>query len=284
MSFPQQIRVRSSTTTFVLFLALMAVPTANAQDDLHPMMQSKVWVSAGAFFATRNLEISVAGAVNDVDLLLDVESELGIDDEPDLLTTELGWQFSERWDVALQHFRSKRNGRKILEDTIEWEDISYEAGVSVSAQTKFSITRIFFSRRFLEKGTHDLRLGAGIHWLSAEASVSGEATLDDQSTQFRNSVAKASLPIPNIGIWYRYSISDRWLLSTRLDWLSADIGKYNGEILNAAASVEYRITDHFGMGLAYQVFGIDGGIKDSGWRGDISTRFAGLNLHFSGYW
>jgi len=284
MSFPQQIRARSATTTFALLLALVAVPTAKAQDNVHPMMESKVWVNMGAFFASRDLEISVEGSVNDADLIFDVESQLGIGDRPDLFMTELGWQFSERWGVALQYFRSQRNGSKTLQDTIEWQDISYEAGINVSAQTKFSITRVFFSRRFLKKGPHDLRLGAGIHWLEAEASISGEATLDDQSSEFRNSVATASLPIPNIGIWYGYSASDRWLFSTRLDWLSADVGKYNGAIWNASTSIEYRITDHFGMGLAYQLFGIDGGIKDSGWRGDISTRFSGLNLHFSGYW
>jgi hypothetical protein len=268
----------------VATLAQASAACAEDERNVHPLMTSKVWLNVGAFFAARDLNISVEGTTGEIAREFNVESSLGVNDRPDLFMTELGWQFAERWDVALQHFRSDRRATRTLQDTIEWEDVIYEVGVDVSAETKISITRLFFARRILEEGPHDLRLGVGVHWLDANTSITGEATLDDMTTDFRTSAATASLPIPNLGIWYRYSPSNKWLLSTRIDWLSADVGKYNGTIWNAAASADYRLTEHFGVGLAYQHFVIDGGIKDSGWRGNIRTQFSGLHLHFTGYW
>lgn len=265
-------------------LAPTSVAYADAERDVHPLMTSKIWLNVGTFFAARDLDISVEGSIDDIGINFDVESRVDLNDRPDLFMTELGWQFGERWDLALQHFRSHRKSRKTLQDTIEWGDVSYEVGVDISAETKMSITRMFFARHFLEKGPHDLRLGIGVHWLDTSASIGGVATLDDMSTEFRTSAAAASLPIPNLGISYRYSPSNKWLFSTRVDWFSADVGKYDGSIWNVAASADYRLTEHFGVGLAYQLFGIDGGIEDSGWRGEISTRFTGLRLHLSGYW
>ena len=276
---------RGASLAFAL-ATLATAPAAHAEDeqDVHPLMTSKIWLNVGAFFASRDLDISVEGSTGEIDRYFDVESSLGLDDRPDLFMTELGWQFGERWDVALQHFRSHREARRTLQDTVDWDDVSYDVGVDISADTKISITRFFFARRILEKGPHDLRLGVGVHWLDTSASISGEATLDDMSTEFRTSAATASLPIPNLGIWYRYSPSNKWLFSSRIDWFSADVGKYDGTIWNVAANADYRLTEHLGVGLAYQLFGIDGGIKDSGWRGNISTRFTGFHLHLTGYW
>ena len=56
-----------------------------------------------------------------------------------------------------------------------------------------------FGWRFAEKWD------VGLHLLDANAEIGGLATLDDQSREFRSSVVCASVPIPNVGTWYRYS-------------------------------------------------------------------------------
>jgi hypothetical protein len=253
-------------------------------DDLHPIMTSKYSAKIGGFFAARDFKASADGSVNGVTQSADFESAVGLDDSPDLFIAEFGWEFGEKWGLGLQRFSSSRSARKILQETIDWEGAAYEAGVDITAKSKVAITRLVFSRRYFDDGPHSLKLLAGVHLIEAGAEISGVATLDDASTEFRRSPVSASLPVPNIGAWYRYSPTERWLLSSRVDWFSANIGDFSGGIWNIAVGANFSVTDHVGVGLAYQYFEIDGAIRESRWRGDLNTRFNGPVLQVSGYW
>ena len=268
-----------------LIALIITVPCLAAEaDDLHPLMTSKYWGNIGVFFSERNFDASAKGSVAGITKSLDFESSTGLDDSPDLFIMELGWQFTSKWGVALQHFESDRSSSRTLSDSIEWQDLVFDAGVRVEAKSNVEITRLFFARRFHDKGPHSLRLGAGFHWLRMGASLAGEATIDDLSREFRRSVVKTELPMPNIGAWYRYSPSRRWMFNFRADWLSASIDKYNGGIWNAVAGVNFSPWDHVGLGLSYQFFQLDGTIKEDRWRGDIQTSFTGPVVYISGYW
>ena len=240
----------------------------------------------GGYFASRGFKASAEGSITaDRPVpLVDFESGVHVDDSPQLFVAEIQWQFSEKWNLGLQYFGATRSAQRTLESTIEWEDVTYEVGATVDAETKVDITRIVFSRNFWQKNGHDFKLAAGIHWLDVSAKISGDATLDDGSTAFATSKGSASLPIPNVGGAYRYSPSKKWLLSTRVDWFSASLDDYSGGIWNVIASANYRVADHVGVGLGYQFFQIDGRLSEDRWDGDLKIRLHGPFLQIAGFW
>ena len=270
----------------ILAGALAASPVV--ADEMHPLMTSKYWAKAGGFFASRDLSVSASGSVgpepSPTTTNVNFESQTGLDDESDLAIFEFGWHFGKKWDFAFQHFRSSRSAQRVLSESIEWEDVVYELDARVDARSYMRITRLFFSRRVWDKGPHDLRLGAGLHLLDIGVSLSGEATLEDQTSEFYASVVSANFPFPDIGGWYRYSNSDRWVFHARVDWLSASTGDYSGGIWNAAAGVDFALSKHLGIGIAYQFYELDGSIKEDNWRGNIVSRFEGLTLSLDGFW
>ena len=73
-------------------------------------------------------------------------------------------------------------------------------------------------------------------------------------------------------------------MMTRLDWLSASIDKYDGQIINASVGVNFAMTRHFGIGLSYNYFELDIGIKDAHWRGDAEIRINGPFVYLSATW
>jgi hypothetical protein len=281
-------RLRNLVTVILTSSLVMSMPVVAAEsaiaEDMHPIMTDKYWVNMGVFFAARDLDASIEGGLGIANASWDFESSMGLDDKPDLFMTEFGWQYGEDWGLSLQYFRSDRHANKTLEETIEWGDLIFNVGVDVSATSKIAITRLFFSRRFWDGGRHSVRLGAGIHLLEAAVTIGGEVTLDDMSTEYRTGAASASFPVPDVGVWYRYSPSDRWLLNARLDWFSADVGDFKGSVWNFAAGANLRITEHFGIGLSYQLFEIDGLVRETYWRGSIRTRLTGPNLHMTAHW
>lgn len=267
----------------LLFVLLLLTSTAAAQDT-HPAMESRWWVNAGAFLAKRDFDASAQATVGGITRDFDFEGSLGLDDDLSLFMGELGWQFGKNWGTTLQYFRSSRSAERTLEESFEWQGNTYDVGAVVQASTRMEITRVFFSRRFRDGDTQSLRLGAGVHWLRLEGAIAGQASLNDQSTEFRRSVAKATLPVPNIGAWYRYSPSDRWMLSARLDWLSASIDDYSGNIWNGSAGINFRLGENVGIGASYQYFELSGTLKEDEWRGSIKTTFTGPYLYVTAFW
>lgn len=275
-------KIHASASLITLFLMMPAL--AAEPDDVHPMMTSKYWGALGVYLASRNLEASANGSIVGITRGFDFESSAGLDDRPDVLMAEFGWQFSPKWGLALQYFGSERRASKVLSEAIEWRDLVFDAAVRVDAEASLDVTRLFLARRFRDNGPHSLRLGAGVHWLSMSASLAGEATLNDLSRDFRRSVVRTSFPMPNIGAWYRYSPSRRWLFNVRADWLSASVDKYDGGIWNASAGVNFNPWEYIGFGLSYQYFELNGAVNETNWRGEVKQIFTGPFVYISGHW
>ena len=138
--------IRFSLASFLLVSLRAVAAEVTIAEEMHPLMNDKYWVNVGVLFAARDLDASADGTLGPVNLDLDFESSMGLDDTPDLFTTEIGWQFSEDWGLSLQFFRSERSMNETLLNTIEWEDLTFEAGIELSAVSKISVTRLFFSR------------------------------------------------------------------------------------------------------------------------------------------
>lgn len=275
------------TTNAVISLALLLVAGATfAQDsrDVHPQLTTEWWIDVGAYYPEREFTLSADGAIGGGNNEHEFDQQLGLRERDPLFEAEIGWQFGEKWGAAVQYFETSKKSRVTLEDEIEWEDVVYEVGADISAGTGLDVTRLVFSRRFLDRGPHDLRLAAGVHLLELSAFISGQARLGDMTTESRRSSNSASAPLPNIGVWYRYSTGPKWLFSVRGDWLEATIDKTSGSIINIMAGVNYSLLDNLGIGLAYQRFSIDVTFRESNWRGSADITFDGPNFFISGYW
>jgi len=283
VQFQSNLTVSAIAVKLLLVSFAFVASLANAA-DVHPLVSSKYWVSVGAFFASADFKANAQGGVGGEDQRVDFETSMGVDDRPDLLDLEFGWRFGEKWDMSLQYFYADRERTTTLGEAIEWEGVTYDLGADITAKTDFEVTRLFFSRHVWKNERHDLRLGAGIHYIRLSGEISGEATLDDESREFRASDASASFPVPDIGAWYRFSPSDRWLLDARVDWFSANVGDYSGSLWNFAVGANFRVHKNFGIGLSYQFFELNGTIRDTNWKGDARTRFDGPEINLTGFW
>jgi hypothetical protein len=171
----------------------------------------------------------------------------------------------------------------VLEEDVEWKEVVFSAGSNAAVGSQFSLTRIFFGRQFNTSIFHDVGIGAGIHWLHMGAFIEGEILVNGTPFGARRSVS-AEAPLPNIGAWYKYSITPRWALRTRLDLFSASIDDYDGHLINIALGLNYQAFDHFGIGLNYNYVELDVKIKKPDWRGKIETTYDGVYVYASFYY
>lgn len=119
---------------------------------------------------------------------------------------------------------------------------------------------------------------------STESCTSANMAENDQSTDFFRGDANKSQPLPNLGFWYNYSPARKWLLQGRVDWISAEIGDYDGTLWNTTLGVNYQAFRHVGFSLSYQYFNLNLNVNSSDWKGGIDLRYRGPVLAVTGNW
>lgn len=267
--------------TFSALLLAVSFP-AIAQDSVHPELGSKYSLDLGLFFPEREIRLK-AGVTGPGARNIDFGSEFGLEKHDQMFAIDFRWRFGEKWSLSAQHFRASGQGAVVLEEDVEWNDLVFSNGSNVEAITEFALYRVFIGRSLAKTDNLDFGVGAGIHWLDMSASIAGSILVDNTVT-FRREAVSSSAPLPNIGGWYNYSLSPRWAIKARADWLEASIDEYDGRLINFQAGVNYAWFRHGGVGVAYNYFEFDAGINATNWKGAAELAYKGPFVFVNFYW
>ncbi len=274
------------TTTLVVCLLCFAGPQltiAAESENLHPFLQRGFSLDVGVFFPDRHLDLSVNGTVGGINEEIDFDQDFRLGSADETFSAELSWRFRGKWSVVGQFFKTSDSARVMLEEDIEWGNVVFGAGSFAAAGSDFTLTRIFFGRSLNTGKSHDVGVGGGLHWLHIGSFIEGEILVNGVPSAARRSVS-VEAPLPNIGAWYKYSISPRWALRARLDLFSADISDYDGLLLNASLGLNFQVFEHVGLGLSYNYFELDVSVDKSDWRGNVETIYDGVYVYASVYY
>jgi len=104
------------------------------------------------------------------------------------------------------------------------------------------------------------------------------------STGFERRSVGVAAPMPNIGVWYHYAFSPKWLGTARLDWLDVSIGDFSGGLWNSSVGIQYQAFKHVGFDLPYQFLQLKVDIDKSDWRGGVDLQYQGPLLSVTANW
>ena len=268
----------------VLLLAATEPVFADKQEDGHPYFTNKFSLDLGMFYPERQISVRVDALIGGQNRSIDFEDGFGLKESDETFSLNFGWHFGKKWQLATQYFASDGAQSKVLEEDVEFGEVVFEAGTGVRAGTDFTMLRFFFAREFETADDHEVGVGAGFHWLEIGAFIEGELIVNGDNSRFHRESARAAAPLPNLGAWYAYSISPKWLFRARLDWISANIDPYDGTLINAALGLNYQMLENVGLGLSYNYFKLDVGISEDKWRGRATTKYQGVFAYLSFYW
>lgn len=269
-----------------LFGLLSASPVL-AQDppdrEFHPLFSSSFVVNIGLFHPDKEFKIRVDGQVPGEEI--DLEQEADAKESETTGAFSLLWRFGEKWSLAGQYWAINSGADWQLEEDYEWEDLVFKEGTFAEIGVDLDIYRVFMGRKFYTRPGQEFGAGVGLHWLELEAFIAGQVFVEDQpDTEFKKSTVSAKAPLPNIGAWYNYSWSPKWVLTTRFDWLDASVGDYSGGLINAQAGVHYQVFKNAGLGLSWNFFRIDLDVDDADWHGRVESRQTGPYLSLNINW
>jgi len=267
-----------------LLPALIFSSPVIAQDSnpYHSWLGDRFILAAGAFSRQQDFSIRADGSHPEEEI--DFDESLGVDDDDISPSLTFRWNFGRKWSVWGQAWDVKATGGAVLGEDVEFEDLVFQEGSFVRAGIENTVIRAFFGRKFSTGPRHEFGLGAGFHWLELGAYVAGEALINDIPSGFQRGDVSAEGPMPNIGGWYYFSPSKRWLFEARLDWLDASIGDYSGAIWNSSVGVNFQAFQHIGISMNYNYFSLDVNVDNEEWRGGAELRYRGPFLALTGNW
>ncbi len=269
-----------SIFSFAALLAAALPVGSMAQDyDYHPALSDNFTASLGAMRSSNSLDLSAVGILPDADQGKDIDFDdnLGVSDSSTFLNAQLRWKFGaqKKWSVWGQYFSNNATGNATLEEEIEWNDATFLEGTYAEAGVKLAVARVFVGRSFYKNEQNDFGVGVGLHNLDLSAYIEGEVLINDETTGVRKVDVSASSPLPNIGAWYNFSPARSWLLHSRVDWISANLGDYDGGLWNANFGVNYQAFRNLGLDLSWQYFNLHVDVDRTNWVGSVNMTYSG---------
>ena len=270
---------------FLLIASLLLIPApvaAQETDQNHPFLSDRFQLALGVFSRNQGFRFGADGLVPEEEI--DFDEAIGVDEDDASGSFTFRWNFGEKWSLWSQGWKVNSTGGQILTEDIDWENVTFGEGSFVRGGVDNTVVRLFFGREFSTGPRHEFGLGAGFHWLEIGAFLEGEAQINNQPIGFHRGDVSVDAPLPNIGGWYYFSPSKRWLIEARLDWLDASIGEYSGGIWNSSIGVNFQLLKHLGLGLSYQYFSLNVDVDSDDWNGAAELRYRGPFLSLTTNW
>lgn len=265
-------------STILFFLLVVSSQLLFAQknkenDAQNPILTDNITFDIGVFIPVKSVKISVNGFTDNDEI--DFGNSFDFQQNEATPYFNFNWRFSKMWKLSAEYFGLKTSQSAELEDDIIWNEITFKEGSYVKGGFTFDLYRIYVGRVILKREKHELGGGIGIHGINLGAYIEGEAYINDISIGIDRSSVKGFIPLPNIGIWYIYAPSSKWILSAKIDWFGLKANEYSGLLWDIDPTVGYQITDYFGVNLSYRYFEIDARVDQKRWDGQVKLKFHG---------
>lgn len=253
-------RCKLFTGIGVAALCLVATVGATADGDSGPArkdfdtgpLTSKWSVELGGSLTTYDTSAawSPAGLAGAVIILEDV---LGLEEENNTYALRVTYRFSRRHAIEFLATKLERRASRAIDAEIEWGDYVFRAFGLVTTELATDIYRLKWKYDFSDSARLNTGFTAGLSTFYLGLKLEGEARLenDDGAEWVEGVVEGASgiAPVPVVGFYLDYALSQRWILRFSSDAMDLNIGGQSGRVLQTYFGFQYCFSNLFAIGI-----------------------------------
>lgn len=262
-----------ATALGVLLLVRDASAAENEPPE-HPMMSDRFQLSAGVLWAESNVTANLNTGAIGLGTFIDFEDDVGLKETNLIGLFGFRWRMSERWLLEAEYFSLDRDNEKQIARTIDWGDLNAPINATVRGSFDLQDTRVGVGYSFFRRPDKEIGIGLGAHVTKLGASLATQ--------NFGSQRASQSAPLPVVTMYARMALTDRWLLSVRIDRLSLDTGDVDGSIFSSATDFVYQPWRHVNFAIGYREINFEISSTSDDWRGKAQIRQSGPYLSIGG--
>lgn len=273
--------MKCSKTVLALGIATLvstgAMAAGNTIDDTH-------YFRLGVL--SQKTDITVQSTIDPLPPIeIDMTDDLGMDDSSESVQILYRWRFADKWSLSAQYQKLELDGTGEATKDFNFDGNDYSAGVSVDTQFNVDTYLLDVGYSIIRNDKWELVVGGGVHSFDIDASIITTIGIEgvDDSIVGESVTGNAGVlaPLPNLRAAATYLITPRWEVNVSTGWLSLEIDDIEGKYTYLDIGTEYRFTDRFGVGAAYQLSKMDVTSTNTDGVDKFEMEFSGPSIYLS---
>jgi len=260
----------------IAILAMLLGCQPSIADDTAPATNGSKWgFSIGAFITDQDMQTEFGVNFGEGSVRVDFEDDLGLKDSQSVGRLAAFYKFNERHQVEFDIFDLSQSATAIIEEEFSWGDTTFPVDAEVATGLDLSIYKIAYSYFPAQNEQGKFGLTGGFY--VADIGLSLRILPEDTEE-----VGAVTAPLPVLGVRGEYYFTERWRFSASAEWFGLEIDEYDGHLNDTLIAIDYRITDHFALGLGYNRVDIDVDATDKALRADLIWEYSGVIAYLRG--
>ncbi len=240
------------------------------------LLDDRVWLEGGLYWPDIRTTVQVSSTrASAVGTEINLESDLALAESDTLVSLSAGARLGRNFIIRADYYTLNREATRTLARDIVFDDVTYLASASVASGFNSDIYRLTVDYVFFRNDSAEAGGGIGLHVTDFGVFIQGEARLDDASVRTSTRSRDVLAPLPTVGLFANVAVLPRLTLSGRVDYLSLSVNDYDGRLINAQASLAYRLFRNVGVGVMYRHVNYRVDVEKERWVGTIRYRFTG---------
>lgn len=167
------------------------------------------------------------------------------------------YRFNDAHRIEFSYYSVNSSGSKTTTKDIEWGDSGViDAGAAVSMHFDLDMYKVNYTYSVYRTDKIEFGVGAGLHITAIDVGLNAQGTIDGTPLDIYSENSNVTAPLPVLGVRFSYDITSDLAANFNYDFFALKVGDYKGNIQNTTISLDYAITDHFGIGAGFDMYSI----------------------------
>lgn len=267
-----------NTVRYLPALMLAAIAVAPAAQADKPMALDRIYFSAGAYQADSDADARINGANGLIGSDVNFEDDFGLTKDRVVGRARFGFLVGDSQGIEVDGYRFHRDANRTLNRTINYDGSTFDIDANVRGELDLDFASVAW-RWWIPAGDNDVwGVGLGGAYYRAAGKLSGDATLNDNETQYVTLSDSASAWAPLLELGWRHAFSENARLYADISGVYKSNGSISGHIYNASLGFEYYPWRNLGFGVEYGAQRIKIEADKSSFDGELNVRLSGPSL------
>lgn len=253
---------------------------ARAADSDGSLLNDTVTVSLGTFLLNTDTTIRVDGNLGTGDEI-NFGRDLGFKDS-DRFRLDGAWRFLPRHKVRLMYFSLDQSRTRTISRDVTVGDTTFPVDAELTAKNSTDVMELAYEYVFVQRDTYEVAGSFGVHAVKFNFSLSGQGTVDGETTEFRSETADTTAPLPVFGLRGLWQFYPTWYLDGQAQYFKLKYDPYDGKITDFRIGVTKMFGSHFGVGAGWNRFTTTLGVNKDSFDGELKWRYSGGMIFVTG--
>jgi hypothetical protein len=254
-------RVKWIATSATVCLMLSASAVADSPEFRYE-------IHAGIYSAFVDTKLRVDATNGDKGTTLELENQLGLDDNKTTGLISGTVRITDKHRIDGGFFRLNRDGAATTDVRIEFGDEVFETQIQLNTSFDTKVYWGAYVYSFINDPKKELGVRVGLNIIDMSTRLETTNVVVSEN-------ATISAPLPVLGLFGSYKLTDRVSLETDLGWFGIKLGSLEGQWWIANAGVRFHLTEQFAIAGGYLLNYLDMDATGDEFKGAFEYTYQG---------